>query len=571
MCRTMSALTDHLDRITQLASSIRIATSATAHTATGPFTRAVLETPIVELARDIDPSEIGLFTLVSSGPVPNYAATALEDSPNTTRKAEIARVTLPIATPLRKPSTRPLGREGGRSATEHDPEVYANAALKLLDRYQSVRPMPRFVDHAETILGQVATVRESIAGLNDKLQQLSGPASSEALESPEARITAEERRIVEIQAKIAELKKQKDALLSRKRAGSQSGARAVSQSKSRSPEPERALPTLPPDAEEEDFWNTPGAPARTLHFHFTGDLLRDEQLDLTDPLSSPPTMAPAYPRGARQSRAMQFTVRESLAPPELSPAYPRDARQSRAMQFTARESLAPPELSQEPDESQDAGNGSDDAEDDANEEDKTIIFKKSPPSGASTEDSSINQSRQLLEPESVSMVMNPDKSSDHPTKTRFKITTEVERIVSKIWSSMGDTIMPGHSFDVSGAGSNKPPRAKETIKHLQSLATQKPAVDSPSVSSLSSLSTAQGDASQPTAQQIATAHILLALLSAPPSHSMSLNALKDVLSSSNEGMVGAAVTRPIYACVAKRLLKIERGGGKQVVKFDVEI
>lgn len=38
---------------------------------------------------------------------------------------------------------------------------------------QSVRPMPRFVERAEAILDQVATVRESIKGLNARLRQVS--------------------------------------------------------------------------------------------------------------------------------------------------------------------------------------------------------------------------------------------------------------------------------------------------------------------------------------------------------------------------------------------------------------
>lgn len=49
---------------------------------------------------------------------------------------------------------------------------------------------------------------------------------------------------------------------------------------------------------------------------------------------------------------------------------------------------------------------------------------------------------------------------------------------------------------------------------------------------------------------------------------MSLNKLKEILS--GQGSVrGQAITRPIYGCVAKKLLKIERGGGEQVVKFDI--
>lgn len=55
---------------------------------------------------------------------------------------------------------------------------------------------------------------------------------------------------------------------------------------------------------------------------------------------------------------------------------------------------------------------------------------------------------------------------------------------------------------------------------------------------------------------------------------MPLVRLKEALSAKSAGtgigaVGGSGVTRPIYGCVAKRLLKIDRGGGEQVVKFDV--
>jgi hypothetical protein len=60
---------------------------------------------------------------------------------------------------------------------------------------------------------------------------------------------------------------------------------------------------------------------------------------------------------------------------------------------------------------------------------------------------------------------------------------------------------------------------------------------------------------------------------------MPLNKLKDTLASKvkangNAGTAthllgGQVTTRTLYACVAKKLVKIERGGGEQVVKFDV--
>ena len=85
-----------------------------------------------------------------------------------------------------------------------------------------------------------------------------------------------------------------------------------------------------------------------------------------------------------------------------------------------------------------------------------------------------------------------------------------------------------------------------------------------------------GPSAVPTAQQVLTAHMLLALLGAP-SQALTLRDLKDSLSAkaasvgadTGAGLLGgSAVTKPLYGCVAKRLLKIERGAGEQVVKFD---
>lgn len=139
--------------------------------------------------------------------------------------------------------------------------------------------------------------------------------------------------------------------------------------------------------------------------------------------------------------------------------------------------------------------------------------------------------------------------------------------------------MPGHPFDPTGSGS-KPPRAKETLyvhfiffisnlltypsAHLESLSSQTPSPTSPTASSFSSLAPSMIHG-QPTSQQITTCQLLLTLLK-QPGCSMSLNKLKEALA---EGGGSAGGTRTIYACVAKKLIKIERGSGEQVVKFDI--
>jgi hypothetical protein len=90
-------------------------------------------------------------------------------------------------------------------------------------------------------------------------------------------------------------------MIQKSKAGPSRTAKLSSRTKSDSQAP-------PVDEQEQDFWNTPGAAARTLHF--TGDLLTDEQIDigeLSGSLESPVSCA-AKPRGAT-SRALQFTMR----------------------------------------------------------------------------------------------------------------------------------------------------------------------------------------------------------------------------------------------------------------------
>ncbi|KAI0305425.1 hypothetical protein B0F90DRAFT_1058097 [Multifurca ochricompacta] len=158
------------------------------------------------------------------------------------------------------------------------------------------------------------------------------------------------------------------------------------------------------------------------------------------------------------------------------------------------------------------------------------------------------------------------------------VTTEFERACSflistqsKIWSTVGELIMPGNPFTMSGSDRSRPPRAKETIAHLHTLAAQDPIPTSPSTSSLSSV--AAVSAQSPTTQQILTAHLLLALLEAAPHFALSLARVKEILGAKESMGVTAigsgAAIRVLYGCVAKRLIRIDRGGGEQTVRFDV--
>lgn len=126
----MPSLLDHIDRFTHTAEAIKNSASHALSASQGPFAKAALRTRLGDLARDVDPSEIGLFTLVSTSTTHTHA---LEKDAANSGKNELARVEFPGATPLRKPLG---GKESNstRNPSQKDPEVYAEAALKYLDR-----------------------------------------------------------------------------------------------------------------------------------------------------------------------------------------------------------------------------------------------------------------------------------------------------------------------------------------------------------------------------------------------------------------------------------------------------
>lgn len=320
--------------------------------------------------------------------------------------------------------------------------------------------------------------------------------------------------------------------------------------------PPKARPNLqtppPADAQEETFWNTPAASARTLHF--TGESLLDEHVDVGD-ISGVSFASPLPVRGSIQSLSRLATAEDDEPETQLEPEI------AELVSMDDGESMGSVDGSPE----------------DEVEEEQTVVMHQPPPGGAVDVPDELAEA--ALEPASEP----PPVAETHGVarSSKVRVTTELEHIVSKIWATVGELIMPGHSFDITGSSGSKPPRAKETITHLRTLSSVTPAPASPTASLSSFNNTASsasaGASGQPTAQQVLTGYMLLTLLSAPPAYAMPLTQLKEALSaktaelgvSAVTAIGGSGVTRPIYGCVAKRLLTIDRSGGGQVVKFDV--
>ncbi|TFY66225.1 hypothetical protein EVG20_g4860 [Dentipellis fragilis] len=511
----MPSLADHIDRLTLTARSIRNSASATASTATsagGPFTQAVLTTPLGDLIRDIDPSELGLFTLVP--PAPPNAGT--RDAEPAGAAAEIARIDVVSATPLRKhPAAR---RDDILRPREPEPEVYAEAALKYLDRYATIRPMPRARSQVTAILEQLHDLRANIQSLNASFEQAKHAAPpGDRPQSPKTLANEEEQHIKELHVRLEQLKKRKESLQ-----GKRPAVRTADPSRPAAPKTPVSPPILSKtDSQEDEFWNTPGA-RRAPYTHVSAvrtSMLGETVEEPEEPANDAPDEAIVDEDDAIDEEGEKTVVLKKLSPPPPpSPPPPAEPEES----YVSEVDMEPPTPVRPPPQDE----------------------------------------------------VQPSTPAD-PKKPKLRITADVQRITAKIWSTVGDIIMPGHPFDVSGTSVNKPPRAKETIAHLHTLSAQTPALPSPTASSLSSVVAAPAS-KQPSTQQILTAHMLLALLAASPGFALPLAKLKETLGEKAKSAGGGpglltsqVTTRVLYGSVAKRLIKIERGGGEQVVRFDV--
>lgn len=113
----MPSLHDHIDRFSTASKSIQTSTRRFTSTPLGPFARAILETPLSELIRELDVAELGLFSLVPPAP-PHVDAPVRET---------VTRTEIVAPTPLRKNTKKEM-------RPDPEPEVYAEAALRFLDR-----------------------------------------------------------------------------------------------------------------------------------------------------------------------------------------------------------------------------------------------------------------------------------------------------------------------------------------------------------------------------------------------------------------------------------------------------
>ncbi|KAF9484460.1 hypothetical protein BDN70DRAFT_825533 [Pholiota conissans] len=503
----MASLSEQIDR---LATNTR-AIAATVQRIAPPdapavFTRAVLHTHLGDLIRDVDPSELGLFSLVK----PPSNGTYNKDG-HPTQDPEVRRVEFATATPLRRQAPRREEKQ------EIEPEVYAHAALKYIDQYEPIRPMPRAYDQIVSILNRLNAVRANINALNTSLEQA---IPADKAPTMKARVEEEERRVKELQARIASLKKEGSSQIQKP------GIRVRNErSESSKPKPAPKPPAAPPNPpspsspQEEKFWGPKGEPSRTLRF--TENLL-DEDVNIGDVSSASfgtplaiPSQVPRLSLFASSNLGDEPTIREF--PPSEQVGSMGNIEKSGTDRTPTPQPSSPG------------------------------IPETPPPAQLVVE---------------VTKTQPPLPTETPTTRQRkVKISLELEKIVAKIWATVSDVIIPPNRDSPTLS-------VPETIAYLQNLSEQIPAPDSP-IASSASTTTAEGGG-PPNAQQVQTAYLLTMLLSSPQ-YSIPLNQAKEnlALKAKSSGIIGQGTTRVLFSCVAKRLVKIDRGGREQIVKFDI--
>ncbi|KXN90213.1 hypothetical protein AN958_04703 [Leucoagaricus sp. SymC.cos] len=493
----MPSLPDHIHRLAAITKNISqiVPNSTPADSSPGPFTSAILCSHLGDLIRDVDPSELGLFSLVQ----PQRAAVQ-------ERPVEIERVNFHGATPLRRPNPR---HDDASRARDFDPELYAEAALKYLDRYKLVRPMPRAQAQLQAILDRIPVLRQSIDDLTDSLYQLEQTRSSTEPDYKH-QLAEEERRIHDLRTKLAELNNKRAALTKAKKSHLD-----LAENKAAARKP---LAPKKSSAEEDEFWNTPAASART--FKFTSDnLLMDEKADFRDISAISFSASPVTSK-----TTSNFFTSTIMDLPLENPKH---------------------QLFQTSDSLPDTGTPS--------KESHTELSDIPPlPSQGVAHQDTPDLDMEVVEPtpaQTEEVAGNNDSG--------ISVTSEVELITNKIWSVMADLVIAAAT--TKGVDIRDKPSTREIIYYLEHLQDFTPSDEL-------STNTTSG---APTSQQVLIATLLVGLLASSAEHSLPLTKVKELLTTRTDGTAQPNSSRIVYGCVAKRLLKIDRTGGEQVVRFDV--
>ncbi|KAG8702494.1 hypothetical protein FRC09_004698 [Ceratobasidium sp. 395] len=515
----------------------------------GPFTDAVLSQHLItDIIRDAEEGEQTLFTHRTV------------DAAGVKRGVDVRPVPVPVSV-VGGGVGRALGAAGLEK--EVDVDVLLGAALRIVESYGS---MPRAKGHIEQLHTRAAEVRTRISLLEDELEELK--TTSAALpEEPEPSLKDEESSVVRFEAQLAAARRKRHAL--RDQLQSKKRARTLHNTGHTISTPTAAARTR----------TRPGAAAAAVNSKIPNPFLSHKPRSTTDPDAT-----------TNISAHLTTSAAESLVD-EGPPNWADDS-------ILSNTTHVGPEEQEEEDE---AGAIPGDSiwekedEDDVGGEEATVVLaippaveyspppspkRAAPPLRTRSSAASIGVTEPSRAPAPVPtptpapvsapvpvpapaaapvkpMVETKPKSAPEAERS-VKITPEVEANAALVWSTVGKVIAPTSNYGAD----NPAPGAAETISILQSLASQSFA-NAPS--SPSSASTLQNPAEPAPAQTILTAILLLYLLREGPSP---LPAVRSALAEKEGDSAAGLGIKALYACVAKKLLKIDRKGREATVRFE---
>ncbi|CAE6428120.1 unnamed protein product [Rhizoctonia solani] len=477
----------------------------------GPFTDALLGKHVItDIIRDADDGEQTLFTH---------------------RSLEVGGVKGPV-------DPKPVAVGGGGTVgigvreKEQDVDIILNAALRLVENYGS---MPRAKSHVEDLLDRASEVRSRISLLEDELDELKNaePASVEP-EMPS--LKDEERAVVKMEAQLNAARRRRDAL--REQMAQKQRARTA------------------PQSHHTNTIATPTAAARTRTRPGGGKIPNPFLARLTSalPEKDPDVTANISMHISGGLGGQSFLLDEG--PPQWA--------DESTLSGTASGDVGVETIWDRQD-----GDGYGEDEGDA---EGTVVLAIPPAVGLSPPASPVKTvapapalrtsiaptPARALAPPVVSAPPppvvegptakpppepKPKAEPPAPKSTQVKVTPETEANTVLIWTTVGKVLVPSSNYGPDAPG----PDVLETASVLQSLSSQ----------SLSS--------SDP--QPILTATLLLYLLQNGPSPLPSVRTALADKEKESESANGLGI-KALYACVAKKLLKIDRKGREATVRFE---
>ncbi|CAE7072611.1 unnamed protein product [Rhizoctonia solani] len=475
----------------------------------GPFTDAVLgKHQITDIIRDADDGEQTLFTH---------------------RSADVGGVKGPV-------DPRPVAVGGGGAVggvvgtgvkdKEQDVDVLLGAALRLVETYGS---MPRAKSHIEDMLDRASEARSRISLLEDQLEELKNaePAPSEP-DMPS--LKDEERAVVKIEAQLNAARRRRDAL------------RDEIAQKQRA----RTNPT-----QHANVISTPTAAARTRTRPGGGRVPNPFLARITSSLADKDPDATTN----ISIHLTGDTAGHSFLLDERPPQWADDSIMSGTPSGDRVDSIWDGQ----------AVGGEDEEED--GEAEGTVVLAIPPVVGPSPPTSPVRTAPAPVLRTSIAPAPVPAPAPSRPPVVaapppvveapppepkpkveplaakpkQVQVTTETQANTALIWATVGKVLVPSSNYDPPG------PDVLETASILQSLSSQ-------------SL-----DSSDP--QPILTATLLLYLLQNGPSPLPSVRTALGDKEKESESANGLGI-KALYACVAKKLLKIDRKGREATVRFE---